>query len=207
MSGFSKEVRRTVSLIADYYDGCKYGCEGFEGFRKSTDFRKFLECIRVMLNGGLIESGRTLFMDLGCADGRVNLLMSYFVKMSLGVEIDSDILAEYGPRRSELEEMLAKEGMAPPPSNIALFAGSSLEDATYRRIYESAGVHFEDIDLFYTYITLHDLFGEKISRGAKPGALYLVYGFSKVLPRYDGLRLIDPDVGGQGIAALYKKEA
>ncbi|HYR02842.1 MAG TPA: hypothetical protein VES58_05815, partial [Syntrophobacteria bacterium] len=64
---------------------------------------------------------------------------------------------------------------------------------------------FSDMDLFYTYITLHDLFADKISREAKKGALYMIYGFSLILPRYDGLELLVPDLGGQGIVALYGK--
>ena len=56
-----------------------------------------------------------------------------------------------------------------------------------------------------TYITLHDLFAAKIAEKAKPKALYLVYGFSKILPRYQGLELFIPDVAAQGIVTLYGK--
>ena len=66
-------------------------------------------------------------------------------------------------------------------------------------------VRFEQIDLFYTYITLHDLFGAKVAKEAKDKALYLVYGFSKILPRYQGLEILIPDVASQGIMALYGK--
>ncbi len=198
-------LKRTISCIADYYNGCKVGYVGHEGYRKSTDLVKFARCIDELLRFGFIDPSSTLFLDLGCADGRVNLLMSYFVKRSVGIEIDPEILTEYGQRKKELTLRLQHEDLLQPPDNIYLFQGNSLEAATYQQIASRINVHFEEIDLFYTYITLHDLFGAKIAAAAKPKALYLVYGFSKILPRYQGLEILIPDVASEGIMALYGK--
>ncbi|MCE5241567.1 MAG: hypothetical protein ABFD98_07285 [Syntrophobacteraceae bacterium] len=195
---------RALSLVADYYDTCKYGCEGNEGYRKSTDLGKLASCLGELAAAGIVDRERTVFADLGCADGRVNVLAGYFVKCSIGVEIDGEILAEYDRRRKELERLLTVAGLGRPPENVTLFRGSSLEPETFRKIGESTGFGFADIDLFYTYIILHDLFAKKIASESKPGALYLVYGFSRVLPRYEGLELVEPDVAGRGVAALYR---
>jgi hypothetical protein len=203
MSDF--RLRQTVDLIARYYDNCKVGHVGHEGYRKSTDLLKFVRCIDELVRLGFIDANRTLFLDLGCADGRVNVLMSYFVKLSLGIEIDPEILAEYEPRREKLSQKLQSEKLIQPIDNITLFRGNSLEAATYEHIEKMVDVRFNQIDLFYTYITLHDLFAAKIVAEAKAKALYLVYGFSKILPRYQGLDLIIPDVASQGIVALYGK--
>ena len=196
----------TLDLIAAFFDRCRFGYEGFEGYRKSTDLYKFMGCIRQLETSTLIDPQRTVFADLGCADGRVNILMSYFVRLSLGIEIDPEILAESGPRKAELCSRLEQAKLALPPANIALFQGSSLDPETYSKIYAQLGIRFADIDLFYTYITLHDLFAEQIAAEAKPGALYLVYGFSRVLPRYQNFEILAPDLGSQGIAALFRKE-
>jgi len=198
-------LSKTVEFISGYYDNCKVGYVGHEGYRKSTDLAKFARCIAELMRLGHIDLNHTLFLDLGCADGRVNTLMSYFVKHSVGIEIDPEILAEYSPRKEELTHRIQSENLVQPPDNIFLFNGNSLEAATYERIERTINVRFEDIDLFYTYITLHDLFGAKIAAEAKPKALYLVYGFSKILPRYQGLELLIPDVASQGILALYGK--
>ena len=198
-------LRKTVDLIALYYNSCKVGYVGHEGYRKSTDLLKFARCIDELVRLGLINPNRTLFLDLGCADGRVNVLMSYFVKLSVGIEIDPEILGEYGPRKEELGHKLRRAELIQPTDNIALFRGSSLEAATYEHIESTINIRFDEIDIFYTYITLHDLFGAKIAAEAKPKALYLVYGFNKVLPRYQGLELLIPDLASQGIVALYGK--
>jgi len=198
-------LSKTVDLIARYYNGCKVGYVGHEGYRKSTDLVKFARCIDELLSLGLVDPNRTLFLDLGCADGRVNVLMSYFVKLSVGIEIDPEILAEYNPRKKELSQEIRRTNLIQPISNITLFRGNSLEATTYEQIESTLKVRFEDIDIFYTYITLHDLFGAKIAAEAKPKALYLVYGFNKILPRYRGLELLIPDLASQGIVALYGK--
>lgn len=201
----SGRLSRTLSCIAAFYDGCKVGYQGFEGYRKSTDLNKLGLCVLDLVSRGLVDPQYTNFLDLGCADGRVNVLMSYFVKRSLGVELDPEILAEYSPRAGDLCSMLKGEGHLLPPDNVALFPGSSLDESVHQRVYSETGVRFDEVDLFYTYITLHDLFAEKIVRDAKPEALYLVYGFNRVLPTYSGLNLLIRDVGSQGIAALYGK--
>jgi SAM-dependent methyltransferase len=198
-------LKQTVACIADYYDGNKVGYVGHEGYRKSTDLAKFCKCIDKLVALGYIEPQHTTFLDLGCADGRVNVLMSYFVKSSVGIEIDPEILAEYRQRKKELTLELQRENLLQPPDNISLFKGNSLETATYDLIENSIGVRFERIDLFYTYITLHDLFAAKIAEEGKQKALYLVYGFNRILPRYQGLEILIPDVASQGIVALYGK--
>lgn len=198
-------LRHTLDLIAEYYDGHKVGYAGSAGYRKSTDLVKLVRCMEELLRLDLIGPERTTFLDLGCADGRVNLLMSYFVKRSVGIEIDPEILHEFGQRENELNNLLQRSNLKLPPDNICLLQGNSLDSDIYERINDNIGVRFLDIDLFYTYITLHDLFAEKIAREAKQGALYMVYGFSKVLPRYQGLKTIISDVASQGIVALYGK--
>ena len=201
----NSRLSKTIDLIARYYDGCKVGYVGHEGYRKSTDLVKFARCIDELVGLGLIDPNHALFLDLGCADGRVNVLMSYFVKLSVGIEIDPEILAEYNPRKEEVGHKLRKANLIQPMDNITLFRGNSLEAATYEQIESTINLRFEEIDIFYTYITLHDLFGAKIAAEAKPKALYLVYGFNKILPRYQGLELLIPDLASQGIVALYGK--
>jgi hypothetical protein len=160
-------LSKTVDFIARYYDRYKVGYVGHEGYRKSTDLVKFARCIDELVSLGLI--------DLGCADGRVNVLMSYFVKLSVGMEIDPQILAEYNPRKEELGYKLRRANLIQPINNIVLFEGNSLEASSFKQIESTVNVRFDQIDLFYTYITLHDLFGAKIAAEAKPKALYLVY--------------------------------
>jgi hypothetical protein len=198
-------LSQTVDFIARYYDNCKFGYVGHEGYRKSTDLVKFARCIDELVNLGFIDPNSTLFLDLGCADGRVNVLMSYYVKLSMGIEIDPEILAEYNPRKEQLGYKLGRANLIQPIDNIVLLLGNSLEAATYEQIESTINVRFAEIDIFYTYITLHDLFGAKIAAEAKPKALYLVYGFNKILPRYQGLELLIPDLASQGIVALYGK--
>ncbi len=199
------DLENTLHAVARFFDACRYGCRGNEGYRKSTDLEQMIACLEDLLDRQLIHPRSTSFLDLGCADGRVNILASYFVRASIGIELDEEILGEYPGRMTALKPLLEAQGLELPPDNIHLFAGSSLEARTHRAMHEGTGTALEEVDLFYTYITLHDLFGEMIAQKARKGALYLVYGFSRILPRYEGLELLVPDLGLQGIAALYRK--
>ncbi|MEM5785981.1 MAG: hypothetical protein AAGU11_01605 [Syntrophobacteraceae bacterium] len=200
-------LEATIRLISAYFDSCKVGCAGNSGFRKTTDLSKFSACLGELAALGIVNADKTVFADLGCGDGRVNLLAGYYMKLSIGIEIDPEILAEYGPRRADVHSIIEREGGIAPRNNIMLFQGSSLNSRTFEKVREKAGVAIGEVDLFYTYITLHDVFAELIAEHGRPGAYFLVYGFSKVLPRYDNFDLVIPDVGSQGIAALFRKPA
>jgi SAM-dependent methyltransferase len=200
------DLHTTIKLTVDYFDSRKAGCFGNTGYRKTTDLGKLHACIEDLAVSGIVKPGSTVFADLGCGDGRVNLLMSYFVRLSIGMEIDREILSEYALRRKELISILEKEGAVLPPENIFLIHGSSLQNRTFDEMRSRTGADFGDVDLFYTYITLHDVFAEKIAERGRPGVHYLVYGFSKVLPVYESFELVNADVGAQAIAALFKKK-
>ncbi len=195
----------TLRAISKFFDEYKVGYEGNKGYRKTTDLFKLRLAAEDLANAGYLHRRKTVFWDLGCGDGRVNIFMSYFVKCSIGTEIEPLIFEEYAARKKELEEILKSSNLVLPPSNIFLFQGDSLSRETEEAVRKHSGYSFRDVDIFYTYITLHDVFAEKILRYAKKGALYLVYGFSKILPSYDGFKLVNPDTGRQNIMALYEK--
>lgn len=200
------KLDRTLSLIAGFYDGCKVGYQGFEGYRKSTDLFKFIECAKELEARQLIDRQSTILLDLGCADGRVNVLMSYFVRMSIGIEVDCDILNDYQIHTKELNFGLIQAGLDTLPDNVSLFTGNLLEEDVFHEITEYTGVKLEEVDLFYTYNAMHYAFAERIMTWAKSGALYLVYGFNRILPRYDGFELLIPDVASREIFTLYRKK-
>jgi hypothetical protein len=41
----SNTLSRTIELTANYFDGCRVGCSGNTGYRKTTDLSKFCACI------------------------------------------------------------------------------------------------------------------------------------------------------------------
>jgi hypothetical protein len=142
---------------------------------------------------------------MGCADGRVNLLMSYLTVKSVGIELREWIMDEYLPVKTELEETLRTARLLLPPDNISLFLGDTLDDETHEAIKKRTGTSFEDFDLFYTYLSMYEEFSELIVRKAKKGALFMVYGLDKILPKINGLELLTPQGPLEGIIALYRK--
>jgi hypothetical protein len=199
-----EKTEKTLFEVARFYDRKKVGDVGFLGFRRSTDLSKLAACLSTMIEQRLLVPEKTLFLDMGCADGRVNVLLSYVVQQSIGIELDEWTLEEYRALRSDLEAELKRCALPLPPDNIHLFHGDTMDGSLHDLVQRKTGVRFEHYDLFYTYLTMQEEFAALISQGAKRGAVFMVYGLEKILPRFDGLHLLT-DTPLQGILALYQK--
>jgi hypothetical protein len=197
-------IRAALMRVARFYDRRKVGDAGFLGFRRSSDLTRLVACLLTMVREGLLVPACPSFLDMGCGDGRVNVLLSYLTKKSVGVEIDEWTLDEYPALRRKLDTFLAEESLPLPPGNISLFHGDTMEPALQEKISRDAGVNFGAFDLFYTYLTMQEEFGDLVARKARKGALFMVYGLDRILPRFDGLRLLAPPL--EGILALYQKK-
>jgi hypothetical protein len=135
----------------------------------------------------------------------VNVLLSYLAKTSVGIELDEWTLDDYGPLREELDALLAQRGLLFPRKNLFLYHGDSMDESLHDRIHRETGVRFDQFDLFYTYLTMQEEFAGLIVRKAKPGAVFMVYGLEKIIPRFTGLRLLTAERPLEGIIALYQK--
>ena len=205
MVELDKRFEETLLQVVEFYDRRKVGDVGHLGFRRSSDLSKVLSCIKTMIGQGLFVRGAACFLDMGCADARVNVLLSYLAKTSVGIELDEWTLDDYRPLRQELDVLLAGRGLLSPPKNIFLYHGDSTDESLHDLIHFETEVRFDQFDLFYTYLTMQEEFAELILRKAKPGALFMVYGLEKIIPRFAGLRLLTPERPLDGIIALYQK--
>ena len=198
-------LRKTLSRVAGFYDEKKVGDVGSLGFRRSTDLSKLLACLDELVDRDILMLGKSSFLDMGCADGRVNVLFSYLMKNSVGIELDEWTLEEYVPLKEELEGVLRNDNLLFPPDNISLFHGDSMDSRIHGEIKKETSLGFKKFDLFYTYLTMQEEFAGLIARKAKKGAVFMIYGLEKILPRFDGLTLLTPKRPLQGILALYRK--
>ena len=201
-----ERLKKTLTTVVQFYDHRKVGDIGPMGFRRSTDMMTLMVCLDRLMDEKIINPGETVFLDLGCADGRVNVFLSYLVKMSVGIELDEWTLEEYGPLITRLGEVLKDDSFLPHPENIFLFHGDAMDELVYRRITKETGLRFEDFDLYYTYLVMHEEFAELIAEKGKKGSIFLVYGLQKILPKYKGFRLLEDMSPLEGILAIYQKE-
>lgn len=202
-----EEFRREIEAVAGFYDARLVGDLGPLGFRRTTELGKLLPCLPALVSIGILVPGRSHFLDLGCGDGRVNVLMSYLTRISLGVEIEDWTLEEHGELRKQLGAALAGDGLRPVPGNIHLFCGDATDWATHDAIRRATGIAFADVDVFYTFLTAHEEFAKLIVARGKPGCTFLVYGMNRIFPRYDGLELIESLSPLGDVLAVYRKPA
>jgi len=192
--------------VTRYYDDRKVGETGCLGFRKSTRLGALSDSLEILIREKILVPGQSRFLDMGCADGRVNVFFSYLVKTSVGAEVDDFTLDEYRPLREGLEASLRKQGFPLPPNNLFLLLGDTCDPALHERIRGRTGLSLEDFDLFYTYLTLHDVFARLVAEKAKTGAVFMVYGLDQVLPRYEGLTRLRRLIPRENKLVLYRKE-
>ena len=200
-------IKKAVEAVSEFFDQRKVGDVGPLGFRRSTDLKILVACLDRLLDEKILIPGNSRFMDLGCADGRVNLLLSYLTKISVGIELDEWTLDEYGPLKDNLLKTLGEDGFPLPPDNIFLYHGDSTDENIHRRVKKETGVEIKDFDLFYTYLVMHEEFAGFLQSRAKEGAIFLVYGLNKIMPTYPGFQLLKEMSPVEGILAVYRKES
>jgi hypothetical protein len=205
MVELDRVMEEALLQVVEFYDRRKVGDVGHLGFRRSSDLSKVFSCLTAMIERGLLAPGAAHFLDMGCADGRVNVLMSYLAKTSVGIELDDWTLDDYKPLRQELDALLAEKGLPRPRNNIFLHHGDSMDESLHDRIHLETGVRFDRFDVFYTYLTMQEEFAGLIARKARPGALFMVYGLERIIPRLTGFRLLTPERPLENIVALYRK--
>ncbi len=196
---------RALSTVAEFFDGNKTGVYGNQGEFKSTDLAALGRCLSLLHRNGMLDACKTVFLDLGCGDGRVAAYMAYWVQNALGIEIDEDMIIRFQYRYQRVLELLDASDLPAPPGGIHVIQGDALSEQTYARLQEECGQGFQDVDVFYTHFTLHDLYADLIAKRAKPGAVYLVYGLNEILPEYPGLHRVFPGRAVHGILGVYQK--
>lgn len=197
--------KKAMLEVAGFFDSRKVGNIGPLGFRRSSDLERLYSGIKELQGKKILGSDSLNFLDMGCGDGRVNILLSYIANKSIGIELDEWTLDDYPMLKEELDKDLIRLDLPLPPDNIHLFEGDSLDPHLHEQIFHETGLRIDDIDLFYTYLTMHEEIAVLIVREAKPGALFMVYGLEKIMPRYDGLELVTPLKPLAGILAVYRK--
>ena len=128
------------------------------------------------------------------------------MRVSVGVELDEWTLDEYAPLKQDLEESLKDAGVGLPNQNIYLFQGDATDEAVHGQIFHETSLNLADFDFFYTYLIMHEEFAHMLAEKAKKGAVYMVYGLHKIMPRYPGFRLMRELSPMEGVLALYEKE-
>jgi hypothetical protein len=202
-----RSLRTTLEAVAAFYDARQVGETGGLGFRWTTRLSAILACLDSWLDGGIVVPHQSRFLDIGCGDGRVNVLFSYLTRASVGIEIDEWTLDEYLPLRRQLDQELDQQGLPVPEDNIVLLHGDSLDPAVHDGMEAAAATAFADVDLFFTFLTLHDELAPRIAADAKDGAVFIVYGLDNILPRYDGLTLLEEASSLGHQLVLYRKES
>jgi SAM-dependent methyltransferase len=205
LNKMEERIHPELREVARFYDARQVGSSGPLGFRRTSELGKLLACLPSLAQAGLLIPDQSRFLDLGCGDGRVNVLFSYLTEVSAGVEQDQWTLDEYLPLKRELDARQDDLKLTRPPGNIRLFCGDSTSQPVHDAIRESVGLELSDFDLFYAFVAGPDPLAELVATRGKPGSVYLVYSMNRIFPRYPGLRLVEDLSPLNDVLAVYQK--
>jgi hypothetical protein len=194
-----------LEALAGFYDERLVGDVGPLGFRRTAELRKLNRCLPALIEEGMLVPGRSSFLDLGCGDGRVNVWMSYLARLSIGVELDEWTLEEHAGLTQELEALLQRRELRPPPPNVQLFHGDATEPETHEVVRRATGVALEEIDIFYTFSPAHEEFASLIAARGRPSCTFLVYAVNQIFPDYEGLERVEALCPLGDVLAVYRK--
>ncbi len=198
-------LRLTLRRVAEIYDARSVGRVGGQGYRMSTRLTDIVSASERLIREGVLVAGETRFLDVGCGDGRVNVLLGYLTSISVGIELDELTIEEHGQHLRELTAVLAAEGLLPPPGNIHLLSGDATCMGSYLPGLQELGLSLADFDLFFNFLTLHEECAALVADHARSGAHFILYGADRVLPAYDGLCLVETATSREARIAVYRK--
>jgi hypothetical protein len=144
----------------------------------SSDLLELDLALRQVLRSSLI-SRRKWFCDAGAGDGRVIALVAAKYNIpSIGAEFNSFLCRV---AKKNIGQLRGVTGSTP----AIVAEGNFADDGTYAK----AGVRFEDIGIFFNFVTGENLLAKKIATQSPDGTVLLLYGPKKVKKNLHGLKL------------------
>lgn len=189
----SRELVATLEAVARFYDARAVGHLGPEGYRRTTPLADLLAGLPRLIELGVLESGVSTWLDSGCGDGRVSRLVSYLVRASIGIELEDWILSEQAELAAELQGVLAQGGHLALPENVSFLCGDALAGETHAEMAKETGLAVGEIDVFYTFLCLHQEIAGLMVERARDGAHLVVYGLDLIVPELPGLVRVEAE--------------
>ena len=104
-------IRLFLDAVAEHCDARLVGNRGNQGSGAPRRWAACSPCSSGSRDREISVPGHSRFLDMGCADGRVNLFLSGLAERSVGIEIDDFTLDDHVPLREGVEGALADRGL------------------------------------------------------------------------------------------------
>ena len=142
-----------------------------------------------------------IFLDAGSGDGRVCALASLLGLQSYGIEYNDQITDD----SLENIENLKREGIFIDGDISAptIVQGDLLDDSSYDKL----GIRFEDINIFFNFVTYHQELGEQIIKRSPSGTRLIIHSPCPMTYEPEGLELVYeiPLTGIYQVMYVYRK--
>jgi hypothetical protein len=131
----------------------------------------------------LISKNET-FLDTGSGDGRICAIANLLELKSYGIEFHEDIASA---SIQNIDNLISK-GILQDKIDLkpVIVRGDFFDDSTYNKL----NITFDEIKVFYNFVTYHDQLAQKIAHSSPSGTILIIHSPCPANFSFKGLTLI-----------------
>lgn len=182
------EISPQIQELITYYSSLEERFDLFFSVEKGTfvtgSIKHVYNALKQIKDEFKIFSENELFMDAGSGDGRVCALASLMNLKSFGIEYNDQITADSLENIKLLKQKgLFKQATVEPPKIVQ---GDLLDDSSYEKL----GITFEEVDVFFNFVTYHQELSEQIIQRSPSGTRLILHSPCPTSFAPEGLELL-----------------
>ena len=194
-----------IQKLIEYYSSLEERFDLFFSVEKGTFVTGSIKHVFTALEQLKREFGvmkeNEIFLDAGSGDGRVCAVASLLGLQSYGIEYNDQITDDSLENIEHLKSkgIFKEENVSAPK----IVQGDLLEDSSYEKL----GIKFEDIDIFFNFVTYHQELSEQISKRSPSGTRLILHSPCPMSFEPEGLELVleIPLTGIYQVMYIYRK--
>ena len=199
-----KPISQQIQDLINFYSSLGEQFDLFYTVEKGTfvtgSIKHIYNALDQLKNYFNIISETDTFLDAGSGDGRICALASLMGLHSYGIEYH-ELIAKAS---IENIDQLETKGIIKDQKNKPIIVtGDFLEENSYERL----GIKFEDISLFYNFVTYHENLTEKIVNQSPQGTKFILHSPCPISFSPKGMKLVKelPLPGIYHVLYVYQK--
>lgn len=194
-----------IQELIEYYSSLEERFDLFFSVEKGTfvtgSIKHVFTALKQLKEEFKVMNDNEIFLDAGSGDGRVCALASLLGLQSYGIEYNDQITDDSLENINHLKDrgIFMNGGVSAPK----IVQGDLLEDSSYDKL----GIKFEEINIFFNFVTYHQELSEQIIKRSPSGTRLIIHSPCPMTFEPEGLDLLFevPLKGIYQVMYIYRK--
>ncbi len=198
-------VSPQIQKIIEYYSSLEERFDLFFSVEKGTfvtgSIKHVFTALEQLKEEFKVMKENEIFLDAGSGDGRVCAVASLLGLQSYGIEYNDQITEDSLKNIEHLKsERIFEEKNVSVPKIVQ---GDLLEDSSYEKL----GITFDEVNVFFNFVTYHQELSEQIRKRSPSGTRLILHSPCPISFEPEGLELVleIPLTGIYQVMYIYRK--